>query len=857
MNPLKEFFSKYRKKLLVPISVVLAVVILINFFFVFEITPQPNDECLWEIRPVYKDSLGIFFIDVKFEGVTWNAGIRDGDQLIAIDGKRIQSLQAATQELNKVSSGDSANYTVARNGRIFNTNVEVKKLIHFGGLALALISGIWLLVSILVISAKPDGLTQILFYRIAVTLTFFSSSTLLLTRNIINPIYELPWLVILLDLLWTFGGAFLPFLIVHFFWLFPKPLKIVNNKWIIRSLYIAPVVIFILSVLFRLLFLYTGVVNPIVFYQIYPITNSFLIFLGAVIGLISLFLNYIRLQTKHERNAIFFILIAYAIGIASIIYTIILESAGERVLIFNSPEYFMPIILISLIPVAFGFSIFRYSLMDVSHVVKNTILYGAATVTIAAAYFFVIYVIGQSLSQAIGTEYQGLVAGLIFILFALVFQSTKDKFQELITRKFYPEQFAYQKVILRFNNDIATIVGMENILKTTCKTFVEALKLNHFGIALRNKKFQKSFDVIENVGFQQNHLGFEVDIAKLAEFILVKRDANLPVVIDENDFTELFKNDSHRLKNENVYTIIPLIIKSKIIGFLLFGLKHSGSKFAGMDLELLSAAANQVAVALENARLYETEAEKLKIERDLENARKIQLSLLPEHVPYFKELDISGTMIPAMQVGGDYYDFIKVSGSKLFVVIGDVSGKGLSASFYMSKLQTMIQMYCTESVTPKDVLIEVNRRMYDTIEKNWFITMSIALFDIRNKTVKFCRAGHTPMIISRNGDLTFIKPNGLGIGLEYGDVFERTIEEIELPLNSQVLFTMFSDGVNETMNAANDFYGMDRLCSNLKNTERRSSSEIMNNILTSLRTFREDAEQSDDITLVLVKTAAA
>ncbi len=211
----------------------------------------------------------------------------------------------------------------------------------------------------------------------------------------------------------------------------------------------------------------------------------------------------------------------------------------------------------------------------------------------------------------------------------------------------------------------------------------------------------------------------------------------------------LFLVKQNRLIEEDVYSIIPMIVKSKVVGALLFGLKYSGSKFGGKDLELLTAAANQIAISLENARLYKTESEKIKIERDLDLARKIQQGLLPKCIPNLNGLDICGEMIPAMQVGGDYFDLIPISDTKLFVAVGDVSGKGLSASLYMTKLQTMIQISTKNSLSPKEILIEINKRLYDSIERNWFITMTLALFDTESNTVKFCRAGHMPLDYSK------------------------------------------------------------------------------------------------------------
>ena len=303
--------------------------------------------------------------------------------------------------------------------------------------------------------------------------------------------------------------------------------------------------------------------------------------------------------------------------------------------------------------------------MDMSDVFKNAIVYGTATIGVAASYFIFIYLIGVGISSAIGTQYQGYIAVFIFIVFALIFQSKKDRFQELITQKFYPEQFAFRKVLLKFSNEISSVVGLENILNFTNKIYVESLKLKHFGILLweeeKNIYQYKSGWGFNDIQFKLNCINQGVlKIIKEKEIILA-----LPV-IERAEFETVFPLDCQNLADEQIYTIIPLQIKGKIIGLLLFGLKYSGAQFSGKDLELLVAASNQTAVSIENARLYNLELENIKFEKELENARKIQESLLPKKIPYTKCLDISGKMISAMHVGGDYFDVIKVSDSKTF-----------------------------------------------------------------------------------------------------------------------------------------------------------------------------------------------
>jgi sigma-B regulation protein RsbU (phosphoserine phosphatase) len=559
---------------------------------------------------------------------------------------------------------------------------------------------------------------------------------------------------------------------------------------------------------------------------------------------ISLGIIYFKEKDKESRKPILLIFIAFIFGLLIQFYLGTIAPAISDT-IFNSPEYYMPVILIVLVPLTVAYAILKYHLLDVSIVVKNTITYGAATISGA-----VIYLMGQWIGRAIGTENQGIIAGIFFILFALVFQSTKDRFQEFLTKKFYPEQFAYQKVLIQFSNDVPTIVGTEKILDLTSKTFVEALKINKFGILLRDYKRDILY-LAREIGFSNPNCVIEKSnmMAVFKEKSLV---SSYPV-IEQQDFNDAFPEKASNLIDEGIYSVIPMIVKSKVVGALLFGLKYSGSKFGGKDLELLNAAANQIAISLENARLYQTESEKIKIERDLDLARKIQQGLLPSCIPSMNKLDICGQMIPAMQVGGDYFDLIKISDSKIFVVVGDVSGKGLSASLYMAKLQTMIQLVCTEGRTPKQILVEVNKRLYESLERSWFVTMTLALFDSSTNTVKFCRAGHMPLITTNNGSVNSYKSKGIGLGLESGNIFESSLVEEEVNLESGQIFAFFSDGITEAMNEKNDLFGEEKLAELLKNQSDKTSSELMNEIWESLTKFRGNAEQSDDMTMVLVK----
>jgi serine phosphatase RsbU (regulator of sigma subunit) len=847
MKKLKEFFIKNRKRFIVTVSLVLIAIALINIHFTVNVLSTSNDECLWIEKKISKDSIAIFFDLVKVDGVTWEAGIRNGDQLLKINDTDLPGTTFAQMTLNKIAEGKFVKYTVKRGDEIFSTDVRIKKLFSFPSLAQTLLALIWILIGFVVLMAKPDGTVQKLFYGIGAASVLIGTQSILISGFLFeNTLSGL--LAIIIGYLWALSFCFLPFLVVYFFWTFPRPFKILDKKAVKPAIFIIPGVLFIITFALEIITFGFDLITVRDFFRIISFMNI-LVAAAYIIGYISLIISYRRLKTKEEKKPLSIILAAFTLVMLASVYTNYVAPAITDT-IFNSPEYYTPIILIVIFPLAFAYAIFRYQLMDVSVVVRNTVIYGAATITVLIIYFLIIYLLGQSISQAIGTEYQAVIAGIAFIIFALVFQSTKNRFQDFLTEKFYPEQFAYQKVLISFSNEVSTLIGLDKILDTMKDTYANALKIQIFGVLLKDYDTGR-LKLVRQVGISVKDL--ELKAPGLIQFIKDKTLVSQMPVIEQNDFHNVFPENAIILANENIYTVIPMIIKQKVIGLVMFGLKHSGSQFSGKDIELLIASANQSAIAIENARLYESEAQKDLIERDLELARRIQQGLLPKCIPEMNGLDICGQMIPAQQVGGDYFDLIPISATKLYVIVGDVSGKGLSASLYMTKLQTMMRLACKIERSPKDILIEINKSFYESIERNWFVTLTLALFDTEKKTVRFCRAGHMPILTAQNGNVNVYKTQGLGLGLENGKIFSQTLIEEEIPMRVGEIYAFFSDGITEAMNEEKELFGEDSLSEILKNKNSKYSSEIMDEIWKSIDLFRGKAAPNDDMTMVLVK----
>jgi sigma-B regulation protein RsbU (phosphoserine phosphatase) len=248
-------------------------------------------------------------------------------------------------------------------------------------------------------------------------------------------------------------------------------------------------------------------------------------------------------------------------------------------------------------------------------------------------------------------------------------------------------------------------------------------------------------------------------------------------------------------------------------------------------------------------------ADKLVAKDELEIARDIQIGLQPEQNPQIKGLDIATYYQPAKEVGGDYYDFLKIDGHKLVVIVGDVSGKGMPAALYAVKLQGLVELLAEKLDSPKQILEEINKIMILRLKKKYFITAVVAVLDLKNKTMRLARAGHNPPLYFNaiTEKAIWLKPNGIGIGLENNPNFKDKLNEKRIALASGDLFLFYTDGVTEVMNRAKVEFGEARLGKFVLENAHLDAEEFKNKLVEKINGFSKKALLDDDATLVVVK----
>src|SRR5260221_2677222 len=249
------------------------------------------------------------------------------------------------------------------------------------------------------------------------------------------------------------------------------------------------------------------------------------------------------------------------------------------------------------------------------------------------------------------------------------------------------------------------------------------------------------------------------------------------------------------------------------------------------------------------------QAEKQRLEEELRIARQIQMSLLPQGAVTLPGLRVSALCLPAAEVGGDYYDLLPLSPTRMGVLVADVSGKGTSAALYMAELKGLVLSLSRIYESPARLLSEANRILSANMDARSFITMTYAVVDTAARTLRYARAGHNPMIHldARTGRTRVLTPAGLGLGIDAGDRFDKILEEAEVPLVSGDIFLFFTDGLSEAMNTRAELFGEGRLRRILEEGEGLGSDELKVLILEEIRRFVGDADQHDDMTLVILK----
>lgn len=295
--------------------------------------------------------------------------------------------------------------------------------------------------------------------------------------------------------------------------------------------------------------------------------------------------------------------------------------------------------------------------------------------------------------------------------------------------------------------------------------------------------------------------------------------------------------------------IVPMQIQGKVKGLIILGKRVNNLEYSEYDVEFIYSVGSLAIISLENRRLFKEALEKQKLEEELEFARDIQQNLLPSQIPPTNNFDIAAINLPSKQVGGDYFDIIKVDEGKYIIAIADVSGKGIPASLLMANMQAFLQVISKQNIDIATATALINDLITQNTSDGRFITFFWGLLDDNEKKLTYVNAGHNPPILVRQNKIIRLSEGGIILGV-MKTIMPYNSNSIDLESGDKII--LFTDGVSEAMNPYSEEFSENRLEQIAINTSSLSAAETMNNIRKEIEEFVQGAPQSDDLTMLII-----
>lgn len=369
----------------------------------------------------------------------------------------------------------------------------------------------------------------------------------------------------------------------------------------------------------------------------------------------------------------------------------------------------------------------------------------------------------------------------------------------------------------------------DEILNILSYNLMGQLIINKFAVILYNENNQ--------LFHAKNKFPNEFSKKIISKFINTKITSHIANLPDSDIKSELEKND--------VTLVTPLIFKTEVKGLIFVGKSMSKKSFDDDDLLFIEYLGNTAIAALENDRLFKEELKKKQLESELNLALEIQQGLFPSEDLLLDKFNIYGKSIPSKQVGGDYYDHIQMDNDSYFLLVADVSGKGMPAAMIMTNMQAALRVLVKLNLPLKDIITNLNYIVFSNTADDKFVTFFGGILNTKENTFEYINAGHNPPYLFRNKEIIELDKGGLFLGL-MEEPFPYESEKIILQSKDKIL--LYTDGITESQNIDNEEFGNERLQDIVLNN--KNESNLLEEIVTEVKLFSYGSNQYDDITLL-------
>lgn len=511
---------------------------------------------------------------------------------------------------------------------------------------------------------------------------------------------------------------------------------------------------------------------------------------------------------------------------------------------------------LALFPVTLAYVTVVQRALDLRVIVRQSLQYAFAKRGLVLVQIFVSVIVVFCIAWLTGTTSLGsrILITALGIALILSVGLVGRKLAQWIDRQFFREAYRTEQILTALAGSVGSIMEIQPLFETVASKIAEAMHIAKVAIFIRK---ENQFTPAMALGYDGEMLpGFAEGTHLVAS---LRNVPDAVTLYDERWRTRASgRVDTDTLREIGSELLVPVCRRDSLLAFMSLGSKTSEEPYSSTDIELLHIVANQTALAIENSQLTETvaseTAQREMITRELAIARDVQQRLFPQVQPSMPGVEYAAMCRPAREIGGDYYDYFSLTQETLGIAIGDVSGKGIPAALLMASLQAALRGQAVSGgVSISHVISNVNSVIYATSPANRYATFFYAQYEACSGRLAYINAGHNaPIVIRRTaGNLQTIRldTGGPPVGLFPSSEYQTGT----LQTAGGDLLLLFTDGISEAMNSADEEWGEEQLIEMLQGSGQECSDQILRRILEAADAFVDGAPQHDDMTLMVFR----
>jgi serine phosphatase RsbU (regulator of sigma subunit) len=439
----------------------------------------------------------------------------------------------------------------------------------------------------------------------------------------------------------------------------------------------------------------------------------------------------------------------------------------------------------------------------------------------------------------------------VFILSLIVFVTIYSIFSFLVILFNLPTTSVFEQKLeevvnfQRISQSIQTEQSEESVYNILLETSVSTVFADAAWLEINS----------EQVGY--NLFTYKINEKEAREIIAHLKAENVRGILDEgSDKTKNLSKHLAALKGSRFRSILafPIYVKGDNIGTLAL-LKELPDGFNKEMTKIVSTFANQAGISVENFRLMEEALQNERYKEELKIAKMVQKSLLPELLDKDSNFEIAAFSESADEVGGDYYDTIRINDHTVSLIIADVSGKGTTAAFHMSQMKGIFHSLAQEDVEPDTFMVRANQALVYCLERGSFISATFFVINTHTKTIRYARAGHCPVLYySAEKDCTeYFKDRGIALGMVRNKNYKNFIQSNQFQYKSGDVMVLYTDGITEAKDGKGEEFGYERLADVIKEVKLKTPKQIQEHLINKLYEFSGTKNIDDDYTTMIVK----